>query len=436
MKMRCESCGAPLATDGEAYICSYECTFCPACAVQGQSPCTHCGGELIRRPRRKTSLPPAAKHEPPTLGRERAWVIWVVSFGLWIFIAFASALSMYEFQRSLGRSTTFRAELTLPLIQSLIFAFLTPFVFNFAIRHPVQRENWVSRSWLHLAASMAFAATHVLIRGSVYPVWDPDVRGYAWALRDPQSHALRIKWALFERLFLYNAVDDIYSVYLPIAVIAFAIGYYQRFRERELRATQLEGQLAKAHLQALKSRLQPHFLFNTMHSISALMHTDVAAADKMMTLLCDLLRMSLEKTGVQVTTLNCELEFLDSYLAIEKVRFGDRLRVVTDVSSDTLGAHVPHLILQPLVENAVRHGVAKRSTDGEVCIAVSHDDHHLYLRVKDDGPGLNEHPPKRGLGLEATRERLQTLYGDNQSIEIRNTSEGGVEVCVRIPFSS
>ena len=362
-------------------------------------------------------------------------MIWVVSFGLWIFIAFASALSMYEFQRSLGRFTTFRAELTLPLVQSVIFAFLTPFVFNFAIRHPVQRENWGRRSWLHLAAGVAFAATHVLIRGSVYPVWDPDVRGYGWALWNPQSRALRIKGALFERLFLYSAVDDIYSVYLPIVVIAFAIGYYLRFRERELRAIQLEGQLAKAHLQALKSQLQPHFLFNTMHSISALMHTDVAAADKMMTLLCDLLRMSLEKTGVQLTTLNCELEFLDSYLAIEKLRFGDRLRVVTDVPSDTLGAHVPHLILQPLVENAVRHGVSKRSTEGEVGIAVSHDDHHLYLRVKDDGPGLSEHPPKRGLGLEATRERLQTLYGDNQSIEIRNTPQGGVEVCVRIPFS-
>jgi LytS/YehU family sensor histidine kinase len=166
------------------------------------------------------------------------------------------------------------------------------------------------------------------------------------------------------------------------------------------------------------------------------MHTDVAAADKMMTLLCDLLRMSLEKTGVQVTTLNSELEFLDGYLAIEKVRFGDRLRVVTDISPDTLGAHVPHLILQPLVENAVRHGVAKRSTEGEVCIAARHDDQNLYLRVRDDGPGLNESPPKKGLGLEATRERLQTLYGDNQSIEIRSTPEGGVEVCVRIPFSS
>jgi two-component system LytT family sensor kinase len=436
MKMQCESCGTALAADGEAYICSYECTFCPECALYGQSPCPHCGGELIRRPRRKRTVPSDAIHTYPTLAGGPAWLTWVVSFGVWIFIAFASAFSMYEFQRSLGRSTTFRAELTLPLIQSLIFAFLTPFVFIFAIRHPVQRENWGRRSWLHLAASLAFAATQVLIRGLVYPVWDPDIRGYTWALWNPQSHALRIKGALFERLFLYNAVDDVYSVYLPIVVIAFAIGYYLRFRERELRATQLEGQLAKAHLQALKSQLQPHFLFNTMHSISALMHTDVAAADKMMTLLSELLRMTLEKTGVQVTTLNCELEVLDGYLAIEKVRFGDRLKVVKDFSPDTLGAQVPHLILQPLVENAVRHGVAKRSTGGEICIATWHDDRYLYLRVKDDGPGLDEHPPKKGLGLQATRERLQTLYGDNQSISITNMPEHGVEVCIRIPFAS
>ncbi len=425
-----------LSADGEAYICSYECTFCPICAGQARNICPHCGGELAPRPRRKIPLVRAANGAESMRARERPWLVWIVSFGLWTFIALASGLSMYEFQRSLGRVTTLRAELTLPFIQSLIFAFLTPFVFSLTIRHPVQRENWVRRLWLHLTAGTAFVTAHVLIRGMVYPIWDPDVRGYAWALWNSQLHTMRFKRALFERLFLYNAVDDIYSVYLPIVVTALGIGYYQKFRERELRATQLEGQLAKAHLQALKSQLQPHFLFNTMHSISALMHTDVAASDKMMTLLCDLLRMSLEKTGIQVTTLNCELEFVDGYLAIEKVRFGDRLRIVTDISPDTLGAHVPHLILQPLVENAVRHGVAKRSSEGEVCIAASHDDQHLYLRVKDNGPGLNEHPPKKGLGLEATRERLQTLYGDNQSIEIRSTPEGGVEVSIRIPFSS
>jgi signal transduction histidine kinase len=378
----------------------------------------------------------AANNNSSTLAGGPASLIWAVSFGSWIFIAFASALSMYELQRSLGKSTTLADVITIPLVQSLIYALLTPSVFSFAIRYPIQRQNWIRRSALHLVAGAVFTTTHVVIRGMVYPVWDPDVRGYAWALWNSQSHTLRFKSDMFERLFFYNAVDDICSVYVPIVVIAFAIGYYQRFREREVRAIHLEGQLAKAHLQALKGQLQPHFLFNTMHSISALMHTDVAAADRMMTLLCDLLRISLEKTGVQLTTLNCELEFMDSYLALEKVRFGDRLRVVTDVSPDALGAHVPHLILQPLVENAVRHGVAKRSTGGEICIAIGHDDRCLQLRVTDDGPGLNEHPPKRGLGLEATRERLRTLYGDNQSIEIRNTLKGGVEVCIRIPFSS
>jgi two-component system, LytTR family, sensor kinase len=366
---------------------------------------------------------------------KRPWLIWLMSFGLWTLIAVISALSMYGVQRASGRPTTLANELILPLVQNSIIAFLSPFAFNFAKRYPMQRENWVRHSFLHLIAGVVFAVSYVLIRSVVYPVWDADVRGYAWALWNSQSHIWRFKWAIYERLFFYNAADVILSAYLPVVLIAFVISYYQRFRERELRATQLEAQLAKAHLQALKSQLQPHFLFNTMHSISTLMHTDVAAADKMMTRLSDLLRLGLENTAVQITTLSRELEFLDGYLAIEKVRFGDRLRVVMNITPDTLDAQVPHLILQPLVENAVRHGVSKRA-HGEIHIAATHDNRYLYLRVRDDGPGLNEHPPKRGLGLGATQERLQTLYGADQSIELRHTSEGGVEVSVRIPFST
>jgi two-component system, LytTR family, sensor kinase len=354
---------------------------------------------------------------------------------LWIFIAFASALSMYEFQRSLGRSTTLWDELMLPLIQGLIFAFLTPFAFIFASRYPVQRENWVRRSALHLIAGIVFAVAHAVIRGVVYPLWDPDVRKFVWALWNSQSHAIRFEWKLFERLLIYNTVSDVYTVYLPIAVVAFAIAYYRRFRERELRASEMEAQLAKAHLQELKSQLQPHFLFNTLHSISALMHIDVQAADKMMTRLSDLLRLSLENTGVQVTTLKRELEFLNTYLAIEKIRFGERLKIVMDIPSNMLDAEAPHLLLQPLVENAIRHGVAKAASQGEVSITASHEGRHLCLKVKDNGPGLSEQPSPGGLGLEATRKRLRTLYGDDQSMEIRSMPEKGAEVFVRIPFS-
>ena len=343
---------------------------------------------------------------------------------------------MYQFDRSLGRPMSLSYELNIPLVNNFMFALLTPFVFQAALLHPVQRGNWLRVSAVHIVAGLVFTVVHVAGRSLLYPVWDPRVNGLAYPIWNWHTRVFHIDWVLIDRLFLYNLVSDIFSVYLPIVLIAHAVWYYQRFRDREMRASQLEGQLAKAHLQALKSQLHPHFLFNTLHSISALMHTDVNAADKMITRLGDLLRMGLENTGVQVTTLNKELEFLDNYLAIEKVRFEDRLRVVTEVAPDTLDACVPHLVLQPLVENAVRHGISKKSAPGEIRISASHADRRLYLRVTDNGPGLSEHPPRNGLGLRATRERLQTLYGDNQSVGIRNTEEGGVEVCIWIPFST
>ena len=156
-----------------------------------------------------------------------------------------------------------------------------------------------------------------------------------------------------------------------------------------------------------------------------------------MTRLSDLLRMSLEDNGTQVTTLSRELEFVNGYLEIENIRFEDRLNIILDIAPDTLDAEVPHLLLQPLVENAVRHGISRLSSGGEIRIAASHDEHNLHLRVRDNGPGLGNRdgpPSKVGLGLKATRERLETLFGNAQSFEVRSPVEGGVEACVRIPF--
>jgi LytS/YehU family sensor histidine kinase len=166
------------------------------------------------------------------------------------------------------------------------------------------------------------------------------------------------------------------------------------------------------------------------------MLTDVPAADRMLTRLSDLLRMSLEKDGVQITPLSCELDFVNGYLEIEKIRFEDRLKVFVEVAPGALDAQVPHLILQPLVENAVKHGISRRSEGGEIGIEATHDEGTLYLRVNDNGPGMNGSSPeeKVGLGLRATRERLRALYGDEQSIEIGKGPQGGVEVRVRIPF--
>jgi two-component system LytT family sensor kinase len=371
------------------------------------------------------------------MAHKNPWMIWVWSFGLWTFVAVANGVTIFQFDRSIGRYMSLRDEITLPLINNLIYAALTPVVFGLALRHPIQRTNWMRRTGVHLVGSLGFTVAHVALRSLVYPVWDPRIRGFAYIVWNPHTYVFNVQWVLINRLFFYNVTSDIFSVYLPIVLIAQAVWYQKRFREREVRTFELEAQLAKAHLQALKSQLQPHFLFNTLHSISALMLTDVQAADRMMTRLSDLLRMSLENNGVQETSLSRELEFVGGYLEIEKVRFEERLEVVLEIPPDTLDARVPHLLLQPLVENAVRHGISRRSAAGEIRIGASHDDHSLYLRVRDNGPGLGEHearPGKVGLGLVATRERLQTLYGSDQSVDVRSLPEGGAEACVRIPF--
>jgi hypothetical protein len=297
---------------------------------------------------------------------KRPWLIWAVSFGVWTFIALAGTGSIYQLYRSTGNPASFISTLGLEFSQILTYAPLTPFVFAFAIRYPLQRGNWLRRSLVYLAGGLVFTVAHVTLRGlTPYGFWDSQTHRWVSAIWDSQAGAFRIQWQMFEMLFFRNVVDDVTGTYLPIVLIAHAVCYYRRFRDRELRASELETQLAKAHLQALKSQMQPHFLFNTMHSISALMLTDVRAADKMMARLSDLLRMSMENAGIQLTTLSRELEFVTGYLEIEKVRFEDRLKLVLDIAPDTLDAQVPHFLLQPFAENAIRHGIAKRSAQGE-----------------------------------------------------------------------
>jgi len=367
----------------------------------------------------------------------RPWLIWAMSFGFWTLIALAGSVTMYQFERMRGFRVTLRSMVALQLSQELAYAPLTPFVLALALRYPFQRGILGRRLLLYFVGGLAFTAAHVVLRGLTYPVWDTAMKGYTSAIWDSAAHVFRLRWDLFESLFFQNVIDDITGTYVPIVLIAHVVSYYQRFRERELRSSQLQTQLAKAHLQTLKSQLQPHFLFNTMHSISALMLTDVHAADRMMTRLSDLLRMSLEASGTQITTLSHELEFLNCYLEIEKVRFEERLTVVLNIAAETLDAQVPHLLLQPLVDNAVKHGISKLHDGGEIQISATSEGTELQLEVKDNGPGMGrpDGPHRTGLGLKVTRERLEALYGQEQSMELIHPPEGGAAVRICIPLT-
>ena len=356
------------------------------------------------------------------------WKVWVASFVVWTFIAVMSAFSMYRFNYLFWKpSASFWDELRIPLINDLIFAAFTPIILQISLRYPIERFNWIRRGLQYCAGAIVFAAGHALVRMLVYPVTDSMTK-----------QAYPIGWSLFGRLLLYGLPDICFEVYLPMVAIAHAIWYYLEFRDRELRASQLETRLAQAQLKALKSQLQPHFLFNTLHSISTLMFTNVKAADSMLVRLSDLLRMSLENNTVQETTLNREMQFVNGYLEIEKMRFGDRLEVRCDIAPETLDARVPHLLLQPLVENAIHHGTSRLTRGGELWINSYRRGDDLYLDVGDNGPGFSPKPEwhaKHGLGLNATRERLRVFYGERQRLDIHSAPGRGTIISVQIPFN-
>lgn len=437
MKTRCQRCSEPLTTEDEAYVCSYECTYCGKCATNANGICLNCGGELNRRPRRSLRAGTTSPNAIELLGRKRWRLIWLMSFAVWTFLSLVATISVVQLYRG-DNDFSFREIAGMEFSQLLPFALLTPLVFWLADRYPMRRENWIRRALLYLVAGFVFSVGHVAMRGATpYGVWDRSTHTWRSGVWNYKTHRLEIQWQIFEKMFFVNAFDDITGTYLPIMLVAYVIAYYSKLKDRDMIAAQLEAQLSKANLRALKSQLQPHFLFNTLHSISALMFTDTRAADTMMSRLGELLRISFEDGTEQITTLNRELEFVNGYLEIEKMRLGERLAVDLDISPETLDAQVPHLLLQPLVENAIQHGVAKLSSSGNIRISSRQDGQNLWVKISDNGPGCDcagGSVPKSGLGIRASQERLETLYGEQQSFIFGVPANGGTEVTIRIPF--
>jgi len=231
-------------------------------------------------------------------------------------------------------------------------------------------------------------------------------------------------------IFTAKFHSDVLTFWLLFGV-RHGIEYYRRYRVRELKASQLEARLAVARLEVLKMQLQPHFLFNTLHAISALMYRDVEGADQMITRLSDFLRLTLDSAGVQEVTLKREMEYLDKYLEIERVRFGERLEVRRAIDPDALDLLAPNLVLQPLVENAVRHGIVPRALGGRIEVRARARGGTLSIEVEDDGPGAAE--VREGVGISNTRARLEQLYGAAARLELGNAPGGGFRARLEIP---
>ncbi len=305
-----------------------------------------------------------------------------------------------------------------------IWGALAPLVFWSSRRFRLGRGNWPVRLLLHLVSSVLIALLQLVLSTAFAQLLEsfnhrpfPFLMGLRFAL------AVKFHWNVL--------------IYFAILGLSHALAYFRESRESELRATQLQSQLVQAQLQSLKTRLHPHFLFNSLNTISQLIFEEPESADRMITHLSELLRISLEASSAQEVPLRQELDILQRYLEIQKVRFGDRLTTLIDIDPGVCDALVPNLILQPLVENAIRHGIGPRSVPGRIEIHAQPQGPMLCLRISDNGVGLpkgSESSVKDGVGLGTTRERLQYLYGTAQSLALSSVPGGGLVITLVIPM--
>jgi signal transduction histidine kinase len=339
-----------------------------------------------------------------------------------IFAGISYAAAIGENNKEFG----FVSALRLNLVQFYLWAILSPLVFRFSRRFPIElRPLNVRNLLLYFPALISFAGIHQVLHLAV--LWSIIPR---WRQKYP---------ALIDCYRAYFAfgfyIDLIIALLIVIAV--HALLYYQNFRASELAQSTLKAQLAQAQLRALKMQLQPHFLFNTLHSISSLVLEDSSKANSMIARLGDFLRLTVENSEQQLVTLKEEAEFLRCYLDIEQVRFGDRLTVVFVLEPQTLSAQVPHLILQPVVENAIQHAIAPRAAQGHIKIEAKRLNSLLRVAISDNGPGIGSNANslgKKGVGLTNVRSRLQQMYGPDFRFELINTGDGGLTVVIEIPF--
>jgi len=303
------------------------------------------------------------------------------------------------------------------------FALWTPAIFWLGGRFRFGRHGWGRALAVHVPASLIITAVHLALVAALRHYLQQAVRGSGPDLFDSVVQSY------------FRTLDQVLPIYWAIVGLQHAITYARQAREKEVRSAHLEARLMESQLQALQQQLHPHFLFNTLHAISTLVQRDPEKAEGMIERLSELLRLTLRKVGEQEVRLSEELEYLQAYLDIEEVHFGERLRIEYRIDAAALDAMVPTLVLQPLAENAIRHGIETMLRAGVLTIEAQADGDTLWLRVRDNGAGLVKDVTRReGVGLSNTRSRLDRLYGEHAALTVRDNPGGGVAVDIYLPL--
>lgn len=343
--------------------------------------------------------------------------LWVIGLAIWTALALITASQNVMFMWSIGESVPWSRLLPRSLADWYTCAIFTPAYFWMVRRWPLRRQGMARV----IAIYIGFTAVFVVLK---------------YALYVPIRNQLTPSPTTLGEILIGSFITENIAFWCLLAVVV-GVEYFRDLSEREVQAARLQAQLAEARLDALAAQLHPHFLFNTIQGISTLIHRDPEAADGMLARLSDLLRQSLQRDGGHEIPLAREMELLHLYLGVVQARFADRLTVTTRVPDTLQDALVPHFLLQPLVENALHHGIARRAGAGRIEISAERTGDTLIISVTDDGPGLEGgvRPfPAGGIGLSNTRDRLEHLYGDAQALEIGSASHGGFRVTVRIPW--
>ncbi len=360
----------------------------------------------------------------PAPARPRYGLRWPLVLLVAAILSVVSSTLALQFARTMEQPESYwRTIVVLNTTYWFVWALFTPAIVWLSQHFRLERHGIAVALLVHAPGVALFSFAHIAAMAAMrWWLAMSEGREFSW-------------WFQVKRTALQN-FDWEMMTYWAIAGISLAVLYYRESRDRELRASQLETRLVAARMATLQQQLQPHFLFNTLHSVSSLMHRDVEAADRMLMCLGDLLRMTLEHVGRPEGTLQSELDFVSKYLEIEQTRFADRLVVRFDIDPQTLDSLVPALLLQPLVENAIRHGVARKSGPGHIDISAKRDHDKLWIEIRDDGAGLSEgamEALQKGIGVSTTRARLQHQFGADFRFEFHR-HDPGVAVVVAVPW--